>query len=770
MYARVVVDIKHQHVNTYFDYQIPPRFAGFLERGMRVIVPFGEQRRLGFVIETMAESQAATRMIEDVLDVVPTLNEESFIMVDALLETRPTLHSSAIETVLPKELLVSYAKEVRLIKPAEVDDDLLLFFNRNQRWQLKKSDQVHAGRIKRMSDKGIVAIDTVIREKATRKVETLYRFNPHHQYAKIEQYLHVVDLFETETAINRKTLLESGISVSTINTLVKHDVLMPSEHDVFREPEHVFDKTDKRVNLNDEQLQAVRTVLRTTNNQTHLLYGVTGSGKTEVYLDLIAAIIEQGRQVLIMVPEIAQIAPLAQRLKARFDKVAIFHSALSTGERTDQYRMIFNQHADIVLGTRSAVFLPMSSLGLVIIDEEHDDAYVQREGVWYDARALAGIRARYHDIPLLRGSATPSIESMHLAKQGTYNLLVLSQRPSGLTLPNIILVDMKAELKAGHTSIFSRMLIDKIKDRLSRKEQTILLYNRKGYAPYLLCRQCGHVPTCPSCDIALTYYHDKQYVKCTYCGHEQPHQETCASCESQAVKPVGIGIEYVEASLHKMLPEARVMRMDKDMTTTKGSHERLWQAFKSEHADILIGTQMVAKGLDFPKVTLSVILMADISFRVPSYRADEDAYVLFAQMTGRSGRFFPGEAIIQGYQLDHHAIRHVIEGYDAFYADTIVKRRQAGYPPFVNIAHILFEGEGYLKTYQRAFQLKKMLAVEGHDVLGPTPAILPKLRHRYRFLVTLKYETIDKHALFDILGMLDDQDVRVRYHPDLDLV
>ncbi len=770
MYARVVVDIKHQHVNTCFDYQIPPRFAGFLERGMRVIVPFGEQRRLGFVIETMSESQAATREIEDVLDVVPTLNEESFIMVDALRATRPTLHSSAIETVLPQELLVKYAKEVRLVKPEEADDDLLPFFNRNQRWRLKKSDQVHAGRIKRLADKGVVTIETVIKEKATRKVETTYRFNTQHRYARIDRYLHVVDLFDPDTIISRKALLENGISPSTINTLVKHDVLMPSEHDVFREPVHVFDKTDKQVTLNDEQQQAVRAVLSKTNHQTHLLYGVTGSGKTEAYLDLIEAVIKQGRQVLIMVPEIAQIAPMAQRLKARFTKVAIFHSGLSTGERTDQYRMIVNQHANIVLGTRSAVFLPLSSLGLVIIDEEHDDAYVQRGGVWYDARVIANIRARYHDVPLLRGSATPSIESMHQARQGTDHLLVLRHRPSGLSLPAIILVDMKAELEAGHTSIFSRLLIDKIKDRLVRKEQTILLYNRKGYAPYLLCRQCGHVPTCPSCDIALTYYHDKAHLKCTYCGHEQPDAQTCTSCESQAVKPVGIGIEYVEKALNQLLPEARIMRMDKDMTTTKGAHERLWQAFKSEHADILIGTQMVAKGLDFPKVTLSVVLMADMSFRVPSYRADEDAYVLFAQMTGRSGRFFPGEAVIQGYELNHHAIRHVIEGYDAFYADTIVKRRQAGYPPFVNIAHILFEGEGYLKTYQHAYQLKKMLAIEGHDVLGPAPAILPKLRDRYRFLVTLKYDTIDKQALFDILETLDNQHVRVRYHPDLDLV
>jgi len=298
-------------------------------------------------------------------------------------------------------------------------------------------------------------------------------------------------------------------------------------------------------------------------------------------------------------------------------------------------------------------------------------------------------------------------------------LLELNERPKALPLPHLHFIDMKDELKQKNTSIFSTLLLDKMKDRLIKKEQTMLLFNRKGYAPFVLCRGCGHVPMCPHCDISLTYYKDKQTLKCHYCGFEQPYDAHCMMCHEPKVKEIGVGIEYVTEQLKKTLPEARVLRMDQNATRTKGSHEWIWHQFLNEEADILVGTQMIAKGLDFPKVTLVGVLMADLLLKVPSYQSAEHTYMLLTQVTGRSGRFLPGEAIIQGYDLSHYAIQSVHKGYDLFYKEALYRRKLSNYPPFQNNAQLLVEGSSFLKTYQIAFMLKKKMTEMGLLTIGP---------------------------------------------------
>ena len=771
MFAKVIIDIKHEEVNHFFDYIIPEKFQEFLDRGMRVLVPFNTQTRMGYVVKIIENSDDATKEIIDVIDVVPMINEETFLLIDSIMEYAPNLYSSIFSTVLPNALQMEYQKEVTLINSEGMPLDLLNMFNTKGIWKLKKSDQIYYQRVKRLVQQGLVSIRTVIKQKGQIKTDTYYTYNQQHSYAKINKYPMILDLFMNKSIYSKKELIELGISNSNLSTLEKHEVLIQKSVEVSRDIVHQFSLEDKQIQLNKEQLKAVEIISKSLNyNQLFLLKGITGSGKTEVYLSLIEKVIDQHQQVLILVPEITLIAPMAKRLKSRFDEVAIYHSALSKGERFDQFRMIEEKKAMIVLGTRSAVFLPLETLGLIIIDEEHDASYEQSEGVFYDAKLIAQVRAKYHHIPIVLGSATPSIVSMHKALNNQYKLLELTKRPRNIAMPKINLIDMKKELESGNSSIFSTALLDAMKKRLDKNEQIMLLFNRKGYAPFVLCRQCGDVPRCPHCDISLTYYKDKNTLKCHYCGFEKPYDSTCEVCGQKAVKEVGVGIEYVERALKNALPTARILRMDANVTTHKGSHELIWNEFMNEEADILLGTQMIAKGLDFPKVTLVGILMADLSLKVPSYRASEQAYMLFTQVTGRSGRLLPGEAIIQGYDLDHYAIKNVLTNYEDFYNEAIYYRKLSNYLPFKQTAQILIEGKEYLKTYQQAFLLRKKLISIGYEILGPTPAMIKVIKDHFRFILTLKSDDSNGQYIFEQIKNYETKDIGIKYYPTLDYV
>lgn len=770
MFAKVIVDIRHEEVNHEFDYLIPQSFEDFLVRGMRVLVPFGSQTRMGYVIQVMHTSDSATKEIIEVLDIIPTINEELFEIFDYIVKTAPSLLASVFMTVIPSELLVRYQKVARLINESLCPNELKPFFNKQGVWKLLSRDQQYYPRLKRLSDKGVLSIETMIKPKETIKTETIYAFNPHHQYARIDRYPVLAELFNQNITKTRKECLQSGLTASQIETLVKHEVFIEQQQEVKRTIQHAFDLADQTVELNKEQKSAIEKLIRNLGKpETILLKGITGSGKTEVYMHVMEEVIRKGKQVLFLVPEITLVGPMAQHLKSRFHDVAIYHSGLSKGERFDQYRMVRDQEVSILLGTRSAVFLPMEHLGLIIMDEEHDDAYQQKEGVIYHAKDIASIRSRFHQVPLILGSATPSVVTMYYAENEMYQRIELTKRPKALPLPTLHFIDMKEELKLKNTSIFSNMLLEKMKDRLIKKEQTLLLFNRKGYAPFVLCRGCGHVPTCPHCDISLTYYKDKQILKCHYCGYEQPYDATCMMCHEPKVKEVGVGIEYVTEQLKKNLPQARILRMDQNVTKTKGSHELIWHQFMSEEADILVGTQMIAKGLDFPKVTLVGVLMADMMLKVPSYQSAEHTYMLLSQVTGRSGRFLPGEAIIQGYDLSHYAISSVGKDYESFYKQALYSRKLSNHPPYANHAQILIEGMSYLKTYQKAFLIKKKMAGLGIEALGPAPALIKKIKDYHRFTVTLKFQQIDHQKLFESIAFDSKDDISVSYYPILDI-
>ena len=770
MYAEVIIDIKHEEVNQFYDYTVPEDFSAFITRGMRVLVPFGlgNQPRLGIVVNLKDESSSATKAISDVLDSTPTIDDEMFMMLDEISKGSKELLSSLYQTVIPKELLVSYQKVVKALDMDHIPDDLKPFFNRKGVWRLSQLDQVYYQRLKRLKDLGYCTIETYVREKKTEKTIKVYQFQNHHGYPKIDRYPGLIDYHDTESELKKEDLYELGLTDSMINTLVKQGVFTVRDMDVKREIAHVFDLDDKRVTLSAEQVNASNHIKKSNDYQVFLLKGITGSGKTEVYLDVIEDVLSKGKKVLVLVPEIQQIPQMAQRLKSRFERVAIYHSALSKGERYDEYRSIIKDEVDVILGTRSAVFLPINRLGMIIIDESHDGSYQQQEGVYYDAVELAIERAKYHHIPIVLGSATPRIADMYEAEQQRYELLELTKRPFNLPLPTLHYVDMKEELKAKHYHIFSRPLLKAIEERINKHEQTILLMNKKGYAPFVMCRACGDVPKCSHCDVSLTFYKDKKILKCPYCGYEIPFESTCQVCHEPKVKEVGVGIEYAEEQLKKLMPKARILRLDQSQTKTKNAHEILWHDFKSESYDILLGTQMISKGLDLPKVTLVGVLLTDMLLKVPSYMSSEKAYMLLTQVTGRSGRMMQGEAYLQGYDLNHFVLKSLSEGYDAFYKEALYQRKLLGYEPYGQTSQLLFSGISFLKTYQKAFMMKKDIQKMGFTVLGPSQATIKKMKDQYRFTLTLKYQKMDLTPLFRLIESHQQQDISISFIPKLD--
>lgn len=770
MYAEVVIDIKHEEVNQVYDYIIPLAFEGFLTRGMRVLVPFGlsSHLRLGIVINTKHNSFSATKEIHEVLDSVPTIDDEMFLMLDVMSKGSKELISSLYQTVIPKELTVNYQKVVKIIEPKNIPKDLLSFFSSKGIWRLKTSDQIYYPRLKRLKDMGVCSIETEIKEKKTKHQIIYYQWNENHHYQRIDFYPGLIDFKAEEKNYTKEDLYDLGLTDSMIKTLVKHLVFIEIKEDVKREIVHVFLNDQKRVTLNEEQRYAANQIQSAIKHRIFLLKGITGSGKTEVYLETIEHVVEHLGKVLILVPEIQLIPQMVQRLKSRFDRVAIYHSGLSKGERYDQYQAIIKGEADVILGTRSAIFLAIPQLKMIIIDESHDDSYIQREGVYYDTVELAIARAQFKDIPLVLGSATPSITQMYEAQTKAYELLELTKRPFDLPLPKLTLIDMKEELKDRHYHIFSRPLIQAIEDRIQKKEQTILLINKKGYAPFVMCRSCGDVPKCPHCDVSLAFYKDKKILKCPYCGYEIAFQAECHVCHEPKVKEVGVGIEYAEEQLRKLMPKARILRFDKTQMKTKNAYEIIWNDFKNEEADILLGTQMVSKGLDLPKVTLVGVLLTDMLLKIPSYLSTEKAFMLLTQVTGRSGRMMKGEAFIQGYDLNHYVIKSLFTGYDAFYKEALYQRKLLGYEPFNRTSQLLFSGKSFLKTYQLAFLMKKLIVVLGYDVLGPSQALIKKIKDHYRFTLTLKYHIKNLEPLFDLITQHQSEEVRITFLPTLD--
>ncbi|HEY9856527.1 MAG TPA: primosomal protein N', partial [Stenomitos sp.] len=476
--------------------------------------------------------------------------------------------------------------------------------------------------------------------------------------------------------------------------------------------------------------------------EVFLLLGVTGSGKTEVYLQAIASTLARGEQALVLVPEIALTPQTVARFRARFgDQIAVLHSALGDGERYDEWQRLRSGEARVGIGARSAIFAPVARLGLVIIDEEHESSYKQDVAPRYHARTVALQRAAFEGARVVLGSATPSVETYHRAQEGEYKLLTLSRRIHDRALPPVEVVDMRTELEAGHRSIFSRKLGEELKACLERGEQAILLINRRGYATFVLCRSCGEPVRCPNCSVSLTYHRAGEALRCHYCDYREEPPKCCPSCRSPYIKHFGAGTQQVLEAATELLPEARILRLDKDTTTRKGSHQQILDTFAKGEADVLIGTQMVAKGLDLPRVSLVGIMAADSSLNLPDFRAGERTFQLLTQVAGRAGRGeLPGRVVLQTYAPDHASVRFAqAHDFESFFTFEIREREDLRYPPFQHLINVVVSAE----VQEAAWKVASILATRLDAfpevlALGPAEAVLAQLRGRYRVQVLIK--------------------------------
>lgn len=554
----------------------------------------------------------------------------------------------------------------------------------------------------------------------------------------------------------------AGVSRSVINTLVKKGILKNVSLRIDR-TNSLLKRTEKSkpLKLTKEQqnvLENVSDLIDKNKQETILLRGITGSGKTEVYLQCVENTISLGKQAIVLVPEISLTPQMTERFVSRFgEKVAIMHSRLSYGERYDAWQNIKNGTVDLVVGARSAIFAPFKNLGLIVIDEEHESSYKSEMSPKYDAREVAKFRSEQENAVLLLASATPSMESAYKAVSGEYKLLQIKERYNKVKLPEAEIIDMRFELARGNNSFLSYELQDAISDAITKKQQTILFMNRRGFSTFVSCKKCGFVATCPECDIALTYHKYNETLSCHYCGYTIPNFKFCPDCGNSSIKYFGIGTQRVEEEIKKLFPTVSVLRMDLDTTKTKHAHEDILNKFRNENIDILIGTQMITKGLDFPNVSLVGVLAADMMLYVDDYKATEKTFQLITQVCGRAGRGdVRGKALIQTYSPNHWALNCAKkQDFKAFYSQEIRLRQSLNYPPFSDVVHILVSGENLISVRENIDKITNNLIKEFEEkeisatILGPTPSPIPKIenRHRMRLLIKCKANSLIREIL-----------------------
>ncbi|RIW36359.1 primosomal protein N' [Bacillus salacetis] len=765
--ASVIVDVPTMQTDRAFDYSIPHAWQGKILPGMRVIVPFGPRKVQGFVIGIKDKSEA--KKLKDLvrpMDLTPVLNEDLLTMADWLTKQTLCFKISALQVMLPAAMKAKYEKKIILnpVKRDFLDEEAAsLFINKDE---VSWKDAEEAGLLP-LLQKEIKSgnLDVFYSVKSKGRKKTVQKFYPAVQREKMKEEIdalpanaekqkavlrYFISLNSNEGITTKEAADSAGASLAVLKSLADKGLLIKKQEEIYRNPfsHKTFQKTSP-LPLTEEQEGAIAPILEAIEQKKHetfLLYGVTGSGKTEVYLQSIQQVYEQGKEAIVLVPEISLTPQMVNRFKGRFgNDVAVLHSGLSAGEKYDEWRKIQRKEVKVVVGARSAIFAPFENLGIIIIDEEHEASYKQEENPRYHARDVAIYRAKQYHCPVILGSATPSMETFARAQKGVYKQLTLSKRMNAGELPSVSIVDMREELRSGNRSMFSEELFEKLQDRLHKGEQTVLFLNRRGHSSFIMCRDCGYVAQCPQCDISLTYHRFSNSMKCHYCGYETGVPETCPECDSEHIRYFGTGTQKVEEELAKLLPEARVIRMDVDTTSRKGSHERLLDSFGEGQADILLGTQMIAKGLDFPNITLVGVLSADTMLHLPDFRSAEKTFQLLTQVSGRAGRHeLPGEVVIQTYTPEHYSIELAgSQDYDAFYHKEMIMRKMGSYPPFYYLSLITISHEDLLKVVGAAEKITKFLQSRLSPqsiVLGPAASPIPRINNRYRYQCLIKYK------------------------------
>lgn len=768
--ARVAVENAIYHFDRAFSYRIPEGMR--VQPGCRVAVPFGRgnTKRQGIVLGIGEEEAGDLKAVCELLDEEPVLGDEMLKLCSFMKSRCFCTYYDAVKAMLPAGINYRLSQEYSVC--ADLGDR---FYDLSDEWRRivtiirSKSNSVEkhallqelgyadARILDEMEEDGILTKnDAALRRIGDKTVKMMRLSDDCETLAQgmklSKKQESVIDLLTTVGAASVKEVCYyTGVTASVPDTLVRRGLAAYFDDEVFRVPKSaVSDKRD--VTLTEEQQKAYDELCALYEGgkaEISLLYGITGSGKTSVFFKLIEHAVADGKDVIVMVPEIALTPQMIAMFRAHFgDKVAVFHSALSLGERLDEYKRVSRGIAKIAIGTRSAVFAPFKNLGLIIMDEEQEHTYKSESKPRFNAKELAKFRCSYHDALLVLSSATPSVETFWYANEGRYHKHVLTKRYGTATLPDVVIADMNEELSVGNTSAFSNILLQNIEENLDTGKQSIVLLNRRGYNSYVVCNSCKEPLTCPNCSISLTYHSANNRLMCHYCGYSVPYRSECPTCGSHSLRLSGTGTQRAEVEIAEIFPHARILRMDTDTTMTRSSHEKKLTAFANGEYDILVGTQMVAKGLDFPNVTLVGVLNADHMLYLDDYRSYENTFSLLTQVVGRSGRGRDkGRAIIQTFTPENPIIALAArQDYDAFYQAEIGIRKAMLYPPFASICMVGFVGENARLTEGAAFAFTRMmtelLKTDYTDiplrVLGPSQAAVFKVSNKYRFKLILK--------------------------------
>lgn len=693
MYAEVLIEYNAKAIDKTFTYIIPKFLTNTIKVGMKVLVPFGPNVINGFVTKILTEYESSYEL-KEIVDIVAKdfcLNEELMEMGAYLQSKTLCTKITAYQTMLPSSLKVkeqktNYSKYLTYIELNKPSLDIYDYIENNPR---KK--------------KNIEILETLLKEKK---------------------------------------ILKNSYPSPNVKQLLEENLIKITQEQIYRLNKNTSEI--EKISFSKDQQHALDNI-DLTSESTYLLHGVTGSGKTEVYIELIKRVVASDKKAIMLVPEISLTAQIVNKFYSHFgNDVAIFHSGLSNGEKYDEYLKILRDEVHIVVGTRSAIFTPLTNLGIIIIDEEHSETYKQDSNPRYHALDMAEFRSKYNHIPVILGSATPSLESMARALKGVYKYIEMPNRIGTSTLPKVEIIDMAEEMKKRNL-IFSDTLKTKINDRLLKKEQVILLLNRRGYSTIISCKSCGYTYKCPHCDITLTYHKTSNNLRCHYCGYNVFKSEECPECKEKALADYGLGTEKLEQEIKKIFPSSRVIRMDADTTSNKGAHEDIINRFKNHEYDILLGTQMISKGLNFPLVTLVGVINADATLNIPDFRSGERTYALLSQVAGRAGRSnLPGEVILQTFNPDNFTLKCVQENdYLKFYNYEMSNRHKLDYPPYYYLTSIKIACKDYELASKEIIKVKKYLEKnlsKNTILLGPTTASMFKINNIYRFQIILKYK------------------------------
>ncbi|CEN89538.1 primosomal protein N' [Paraclostridium sordellii] len=787
-YAKVIVRNNSTHTDNLFTYEIPEFLSENICIGHRVLVPFGMYNKpveaFVFEIDDYVDENIRTKKITDLLDEEPIFNKDDINLIIWMKNKYLCTYIDCINLLYPKGYKLNNYKVIKLI------DENYTSENKNEQKLIdtlkENKNEVRIDKIKKIPNLNNI----IYKLKKLNVVNVIWRYNDHKnekkvymislskQAEEIDEYLkenkirlgikqkEILEYIKNVKEIDLGKLLENtNATRQSINGLKEKNIINIKETDFYRNPEQIYSVEHKDIKLNEEQEKVVNLINQEMFNEDkkpYMIHGVTGSGKTEVYMEIIENALNQGLDSLMLVPEISLTPQTISRFRNKFGNiVGVFHSQLSEGEKHDVYKQVKEGKIRILIGARSALFMPFTSLGVIIIDEFHESAYKSEKNPKFNTIEVANFISRKREVSLVLGSATPSIEEYYKAINGQYKLLEINKRANNKPMPKIEVVDMKDELMIGNKSIFSSKLKLDMEEAVKNKNQIILFLNRRGYSNFVSCRKCGYVFTCENCDISLTYHKKSNTGKCHYCGYEKEIPKECPECKSKYIKPFGIGTQKIEEEIKNLFPNMRVLRLDRDTTSKKGSFDRILNSFKNKEADVLIGTQMLSKGLDFDNVTLVGILSADMILKFPDFRSAENTFQLITQVSGRAGRSEQeGKVILQTYDTEHYAIKHAINyDFKGFYQDEIKIRKLFDYAPFNNMLSVVLSGKNNKlveinakKMYDTLAYLLNERGIEDLSfILGPNQCSISKINQNYRWQILFKDEDIEINLLKGII-------------------